>query len=316
MQNNLIRSWLFLPINEERFIVKIKNLNADIFVLDLEDAIYKSQKDSSRETLERLKEFKLDPKKIAVRINHLSTQWGRKDLAKCLKNKVKTIVYPKVNSKIDIVELQTLINDIGSDSDSENVKIVPIIETIDGLENISQILEACPNTQYVIFGSEDFLADCGAPYRGFVHENPILIQASTKLSMTCSKYERSFIDCASPFFYSTSDIDSFRAECEFALRLGAKGKLAIHPKQVLHINEIFSGNLHTNIEVFLKKTSDLAEKMHHEQKSVINFENRLVGIPEIRKYIKQINLLMSHSLENKKDLIKLRLKLKRILPDD
>ena len=49
--NRFLRSLLFVPGHRERFIEKTANLNMDVIVLDIEDAVPFDKKEDSREMI-------------------------------------------------------------------------------------------------------------------------------------------------------------------------------------------------------------------------------------------------------------------------
>jgi len=306
------RSWLFMPAGEQRFHAKIGELGADVYVLDLEDAVYRTKKKAARTVLRQL-DLENGEFQSAVRVNPLTSRWGQQDVIEALRAGVGTILYPKADSRREILELQDLIREHHSGPDE--VGIAPIIETEEGLRNADSVIQASSQVQYVVFGSEDFLADCGITFRGFVQDNSLLSHALSQLSLLCSRYDKWLIDCAVPLFHSPDEIDSFRRECKYSRRIGARGKLAIHPRQVEHVNEIFGEGSFHQLPGIAEKVKRIVEKMKSQEKSAIRFENRLVGIPEIRKYLKQIDVLLANTSDEKENLRELRESLREVLPD-
>jgi len=301
-----------MPAGEQRFHAKIGEVGADVYVLDLEDAVYKTKKEEARTVLRQL-DLENGEFQAAVRVNPLASRWGRQDVIEALEAGVGTILYPKANSRKEILELQDLIREHHSEPDE--VGIAPIVETEQGLRNAGSVIRASSQIQYVIFGSEDFLADCGITFRGFVHNNSLLSHALSQLSLLCTRYDKWLIDCAVPLFHSSGDIDSFRQECKHSRRMGARGKLAIHPRQLEHINKIFGSESLQSLPEMAEKLKGIAEKMKRQEKSAIRFENRLVGIPEIRKYISQIDMILSGKSKNRENLRELRESLREVLPN-
>jgi len=134
--------------------------------------------------------------------------------------------------------------------------------------------------------------------------------------MLCSEHQKWLIDCAVPLFESPEEVDSFRRECEYSRRAGARGKLAIHPRQVDHINEIYGYESLHQLPEMVEKLTRIAEQMQEREKSAIRFEDHLVGIPEVRKYIKQIDMILLHASKKRASLLDLKESLEKVLPDD
>ena len=75
------RSMLFLPGNTPNIIVNGEILGADAVILDLEDAVAPSEKDSARILVRNaLKALKYKGCEVIIRINPVETDYWKKDL--------------------------------------------------------------------------------------------------------------------------------------------------------------------------------------------------------------------------------------------
>ncbi|KAF0770525.1 hypothetical protein AaE_002571, partial [Aphanomyces astaci] len=78
----LRRSVLYVPGINQRALDKLHGLPCDAAILDLEDAVSPFKKAEARAlACEAARKGFGDHKEIAIRINSLSTDWGRDDLA-------------------------------------------------------------------------------------------------------------------------------------------------------------------------------------------------------------------------------------------
>src|SRR4030095_2641062 len=76
------RSVLFMPGSNARALEKARTLPADVLVLDLEDAVAPEMKLEARaQVAAAIKGGGYGHREIVVRVNALSTPWGRDDLA-------------------------------------------------------------------------------------------------------------------------------------------------------------------------------------------------------------------------------------------
>ncbi len=136
-------SLLFTPANRpERFEKPASNKNAQMVVLDLEDAVSLRYKDQAREILidylQRNNSIPADhPMITAVRINAISTQAGLKDIVCLVREKVvpDVIFLPKVQN-VQEVELYSELLNLGRE---KHVQFIAAIETAVGLENAHEI---------------------------------------------------------------------------------------------------------------------------------------------------------------------------------
>ncbi len=73
----MLRTLLFVPGNQERRIEKARSVPADALILDLEDSVPVSKKDSARRTVAAsLDGLALSEQEVFVRINSLSTPYA------------------------------------------------------------------------------------------------------------------------------------------------------------------------------------------------------------------------------------------------
>lgn len=77
-QSHPYRSVLYMPGSNPRALDKAKTLAADALILDLEDAVAPGEKTRARElVVEAVRAGGYGRRKLIVRINALSTEWGR-----------------------------------------------------------------------------------------------------------------------------------------------------------------------------------------------------------------------------------------------
>ncbi len=101
--SRLLRSLLFVPGNNQRFLEKAKTLSADINCFDLEDSVPLEEKKSARNliknTLEKRSDYQAE---IYVRTNSPISGSVGDDLAAIVQRGIDGIVIPKVNNVNEI----------------------------------------------------------------------------------------------------------------------------------------------------------------------------------------------------------------------
>ncbi|MGH9877632.1 MAG: HpcH/HpaI aldolase/citrate lyase family protein, partial [Nitrososphaerales archaeon] len=163
----LLRSFLFVPGNNKKFIDKAKTLGADIICLDLEDSVPLNDKDSARqmisETLQSRPEFNSE---VYVRTNSFESGLAQADLQAVIRDGINGVVIPKVNDANEIFELSKLITDLERKQaiKQDTVEIMPSIESAKGVVNAYKIASATPRVSALVFGVFDFLFDMGLEY--------------------------------------------------------------------------------------------------------------------------------------------------------
>src|SRR5437763_4061662 len=101
---NQPRSWLFVPADSERKIMKALDSDADAIIFDLEDSVVPAMKSVGRDVLRSLLKRSGGPE-WWVRVNPLGSEFIRDDLELIGIADVHGIVLPKAESGADITEL-------------------------------------------------------------------------------------------------------------------------------------------------------------------------------------------------------------------
>ncbi len=216
MPDHGIRSLLFVPA-EERRLAKVGRMNADAYIIDLEDSIGEDRKDEAlRRTVGFLKAYgPID--NLFVRIN----KERRLLELDALKPYPVGIMLPKIETCSDYSDMENALND---------KPVIALIETPRALYNAGTIA-ATPWIDTLAFGAEDFTA--AASMRNSWDN---LFVFKSLLSLAAKTHGKRVYD--TPCFH-LADETLFNSELEQAVDLGFNGKLAIHPKQIDKINLAF-----------------------------------------------------------------------------
>jgi len=223
---NIIRSYLFVPASRPERIEKAFNSGAGAVIVDLEDAVSPSDKESARDSLQK---FLQPDRGVYVRINSVDTRWFEKDLKLCQSAGIAGVFLPKAESA-EVV--QKVAKEIGSDK-----IIVPLIETARGIDSARE-MAATGLIQRFGFGSIDFQVDLRIDGEGeellYFRSQIVLVSRLESLLPP--------VDGVTVVFDNEEII---RAEASRGRRIGFGGKLCIHPKQVPIINSCYrpSGDL-------------------------------------------------------------------------
>ena len=95
------RALLFLPASNPRAIAKARASDADLVILDLEDAVKPEDKDSARHAAVEAMEERW-PMPVAIRINGSRTEWHGDDVLATMHSKFELIVVPRAEIKQDL----------------------------------------------------------------------------------------------------------------------------------------------------------------------------------------------------------------------
>ena len=234
---SVLRSMLFVPGNNMRMIHKATTLDEDAVILDLEDAVPMLDKETARifirDSIEMLKSTGLD---IFIRVNGLSTGLTADDIEHVIQKDLDGIVLPKCESKGDVLKLSDTITELERERglDEGKMIIIPLIETAKGVLNSFEIASASDRVSAISFGAVDFTRELGTtPSR----DGTEIFYARSHISLSAIAANVQAIDTP---WVDIMDMDGLIESAKLARRLGFRGKMLIHPKQIKPINEIFT----------------------------------------------------------------------------
>ncbi len=232
-----LRSLLFVPGNRERMLRKALTLRADALVPDLESSVPMSEKDKAREMVKSaLPKLAGTGARIYVRINPFESGLTWDDLNAVISQHIHGVSIAKVDSADQVRELDEIITTLerGKHLPFGQVRIIPWIENARGIIRAFEIASASSRVIAIAFGAEDFAADMGVARS---RDGMEILYARNHVAISARAAHKIALDTGYVHF---NDLDGLRADASLALRLGFKGKFAIHPSQVKVINEVFS----------------------------------------------------------------------------
>src|SRR5690606_1421668 len=103
----VLRSWLFVPGDDEKKMTKARGGDADALLFDLEDAVADTRQDMARALVADFLTSNPDRSRqqLWVRINPLDSPLSLPDLAAVMRGKPDGIIIPKTYSAADINRL-------------------------------------------------------------------------------------------------------------------------------------------------------------------------------------------------------------------
>ena len=238
------RSWLFAPGDSEKKMTKAMEGDADIVLIDLEDAVSEAAKPAAR-TLVRdfLTANAAQHERLWVRVNPMDGPHTLSDLAAVMPGKPGGIMLPKVYGRADVERLDHYLSAFeaanGIAAGSTRV-IVLVTETAEAMFHTGDYKSA-PRVVALTWGAEDLADSIGASSNrnpdgsyGFTYElarTLCLLGAATAGVAAVETIQGDF-----------RDLDGLKARAEKVRRDGYRGMLAIHPAQVPVINAAFAPN--------------------------------------------------------------------------
>ena len=227
-----LRSWLYVPGNNPRFVEKaLSEVSADVVLLDLEDGVPPGEKAPARDLVREALARPAGGRSRWVRTNPVGSPWWEDDLAAVLAARPEGVALPKVDEEEQVHEAARRLERLGPE-----VGIVATIESARGLLRAADIAAAHPRVLGLMFGAEDFALDLGLDTRREAEARD-LVYARSALVVAAAAGHRLAIDGVFP---DLDDDAGFEADLKQARRLGFQGKSTFNPRQVERINEAFS----------------------------------------------------------------------------
>lgn len=236
------RSWLFAPGDSEKKMTKAMEGEADIVLIDLEDAVAPDNKASARPMVHDF--IKAHPEQRArlwVRINPFDGPYTLADLAAIMPARPGGIMLPKVYGRADVEKLDHCLSALevanGIEEGSTPV-IVLITETAEAMFHTGDY-KGAPRVVALTWGAEDLADSIGASS----NRNPDGSYSFTyelARSLTVLGAATAGVTAIETISADFKDLDALKARAEKVRRDGFRGMMAIHPAQVPVINAAFT----------------------------------------------------------------------------
>lgn len=273
----LRRTMLFMPGNNPGMLQSADILGADSIILDLEDAVSLTEKDSARILVrESIKNIGYKDVEVVVRINPLDTEYAMEDIDTIARVKPDTILVPKATeeaiSKTD-AELTRIEKEEGFDEGS--IKLIGLVESAYGVENVYNIIKASNRMEGILLGGEDLTSDMGVKR---TKEGNEIFYARNKVATACKALRVDSIDTP---FTDTNDFEGLEKDTKKAKSLGFTGKASINPRQIDTIHSVYSP---TEAEIkHAKRVMSAMEEAKKEGKGVFSLDGKMVDAPIINR---------------------------------
>lgn len=230
----LLRSLIFVPGNNPRFLEKAKTLSADIVCFDLEDSVPLNEKDTARslikETLAKRSEFKSE---VYVRTNSPVSGLIPDDLHKIVQKGIDGIVIPKVNNIKELKKIEKLLVVLEKKRKMKPIELMPSIESAEGVVNAYNIASSNKRISALVFGVFDLLNDMGIEY---AKQADGAKYARAKIPVDAKAAGKYAIDA---IWQDLNDENGLEQDCTIGRNLGYVGKSIIHPNQISIAHRIF-----------------------------------------------------------------------------
>jgi|TARA_B110000008_G_scaffold242833_1_gene251496 malyl-CoA/(S)-citramalyl-CoA lyase len=276
---------------------KMAGSAADVINLDLEDSVAPSDKDQARENIiSATHEVEWNNKTLSVRINSLDTPYWYRDVIDLLEkasNRLDQIMIPKVGNAADVYAVDALVTAIETAKNrTKSIALEVIIESAAGISNVQEIASSSPRLVAMSLGAADFAASMGMQTTGIggTQENYYMLNNGEKhwsdpwhwaqAAIVAACRTNGILPVDGPFG-NFSDEEGFRAQARRSATLGMVGKWAIHPKQIVLANEIFTPSKTAVMEA--REILEAMKLAKENGEGATVYKGRLVDIASIKQ---------------------------------
>ncbi|PBC35676.1 hypothetical protein CJ179_47405 [Rhodococcus sp. ACS1] len=273
-----MKSLLEVPILNEKFWSKVPTVSADAIMLDLEDSTTPSNKELARD---RIVEALGAPeyfggRHVIVRVNNLSTPWGRDDLsALAAADGDFLISYPKVETAEEIGEVRSVM-----ESSGELRGLHVMIETARAVLELDSIASQ-DGVAGLHFGYVDYAADVGS--RPFNDEGDDLYAPSThyvraKIAIAAAAY--GLFCTGGTLIPEYQDHEKVQRFVRSWVDLGYTACIAVSPKHLPIINETLTPSAEQQARA--REICDAYEESVRKGDPAAVLAGRVITLPDYR----------------------------------
>lgn len=245
----------------------------DVALLDLEDGVPASEKESARRLVADALGRPRGRVQRYVRVSRPGSRELRADLEAALRPGLDGLVIPKVSTAEELRLTERVVRERAG----RDVALLPSIETAAGLLEAPAIAALGPFVVGLLFGAEDFARDLGLPTRR-EREARELLYARSALVVAAKAAGRLALDGIWP---DIADLAGLRGDALQARRLGFDGKSLIHPDQIAVVNEVFQP---TAEEIAWARTVvGASEEAEREGRAAVAVDGELIDPPIVAR---------------------------------
>ncbi len=215
-----MRAWLFVPGHDERKLKKALSSEADVVIVDWEDAVPEEKKPEARKTTAALLAASEPGPRVVLRVNHPESAFFEADLEALPLAHVSALVLPKVEAPGELERARRA-----------GLPLIAMIESARAVLSLSEIARARP--ERFVFGALDYLKDVGArPTReALLFARSLLVNESRAAGLEPP------IGGVWPYL---EDEAGLLEEARHERDLGFAGKTLLHPKQIEPVKRAFT----------------------------------------------------------------------------
>lgn len=287
---------MFVPGNNPGMMQDAFIYGPDSIMLDLEDSVTMAEKDTARLLVyNALKTIDYGTTEMVVRVNPLSTPYGKKDIEAVVKAGVDVVRMPKTETADEVREMEAEIERVEKEIGClGRTKIMAAIESALGVVNAYAIATASKRMMGIALGAEDYCANLKT------QRTPEGIELLLARQTIVVAARAAGIDALDTVYSNLNDMETFRKEVEQIHKMGFDGKSIINPRQIDIVNEVF-----TPSQKAIDKAMAVVGAIKEAEKrgsGVIALNGKMVDRPVVLRAQRTIDLAVAAGVIKKEDL--------------
>jgi citrate lyase subunit beta/citryl-CoA lyase len=275
---DILRTLLFVPGSRQRMLERSPRAGADAIVIDLEDAVPRSEKREARVLFRAaLPKLAASGRPIFVRINNVHTEMARDDVMGVVRPGLAGVVHPKTEAPQDLRDLDVLLREAEMKHKVRpgDIQSIPLIESPIAVLRCEQIATASDRVVALSLGGEDYTAALGAPRdAGGVS----LAYARQVLATVAAAYGMLAIDTP---YTDIKDERGLVVEAKLARAMGFGGKYLIHPDQAAPVNAVFSPS--KDEIAYARRVVAAAAQAAKQRRGSVALDGRMIDAPIVAR---------------------------------
>ena len=239
-KKRLRRSMMFLNAQKPSLIKDPYIYNADSLMLDLEDAVAVTAKDTARFSLyHALKTIDYRGCEKVVRINGLDTDLWREDIRCSVAGGAEVLRIPKTESAEMVRAVEEAV--LRAEQEFERpVGSTLLMAALESARGVMNAYEGCTTSDRMIgiaLSGGDYTKDLQTVITGTGVE---LMGARQQMIIAA---RAAGVQCFDTVWTNLQDMDGFRKEVETIRQMGFDGKSIINPRQISIVHEVFTPSI-------------------------------------------------------------------------
>ena len=275
---------MFVPGNNPGMMQDAFIYGPDSIMLDLEDSVTMAEKDTARLLVyNALKTIDYGTTEMVVRVNPLSTPYGKKDIEAVVKAGVDVVRMPKTETADEVREME-----------AEIERVEKEIGCLGRTKIMAAIATASKRMMGIALGAEDYCANLKT------QRTPEGIELLLARQTIVVAARAAGIDALDTVYSNLNDMETFRKEVEQIHKMGFDGKSIINPRQIDIVNEVF-----TPSQKAIDKAMAVVGAIKEAEKrgsGVIALNGKMVDRPVVLRAQRTIDLAVAAGVIKKEDL--------------